>query len=261
LVGLFGCHEADSRTFLVRWQLPLSFCLPILSLSTRRISVPRKQSNEVASDYSENKCLRGHTLIFQAKLLASILLDTSLRGKNMRFNFVSILVCLIAAGSAVAQATETVDGYKDIKFGISYAQLKALKKCSLRKLPAEDPLVAYGCENFNFNGKQTGAFFYFIKGKLLRVAIVAGNSSLDAMNYATALRNKYGAPTSLDPTQLANYDSGLINEADIAWQDGRVLISLTKSDTRSDILMLIYSDPEYFSKYTASAAKNVEKDL
>ena len=91
-----------------------------------------------------------------------------------------------------------VDGYKDLKFGMSEEEILAKKPCTTKEIDVSDTatfIVAHMCEDFKFAGAKTTAYFYFIDDKLLKFVINGIPTNLGE-KIGEGLVKKYGEPTS-----------------------------------------------------------------
>ena len=91
-----------------------------------------------------------------------------------------------------------VDGYKDLKFGMSEEEILAKRICTTEKVDISDInsfAVAHMCEDFKFAGAKTAAYFYFIDNRFLKfvIANIPGNLM---SKIGVGLGKKYGKPTS-----------------------------------------------------------------
>jgi hypothetical protein len=170
-----------------------------------------------------------------------------------------ILVGLFFAFSALG-----VDGYQDLKFGISYQQLSAKKKCSLIKdmSNSTSAMHVYSCTNFRMTSEKTiSAVFYFIDGKLLRIGLVVGDSAEDFAAYAGALSNKYGQPSRRPASlEISLFDQGKSESVDVGWDNDTVLLRQFR-DGLDQFTMVIYSSPSYDAALLKSKTKGLENAL
>ncbi|MFI5361498.1 MAG: hypothetical protein ACHQ49_05970 [Elusimicrobiota bacterium] len=150
-------------------------------------------------------------------------------------------------------------GYKDIKFGISFKALAALNKCDLPPaLPDADGGVQTAtCDDFQFNGKQVPATFYFINKKLMRLGFFVGTSTGDFFAYARSLRKKYGKASG-DSENFAAYEHGRIDNVALQWKTIALRMRRTES---GEFVVLVYTDPNFDEALQNEKAKSVEKDL
>lgn len=161
------------------------------------------------------------------------------------------------------QPAFAVDGYRDIKFGIDYKQLKKLNKCSLAIDPTQTTkqVKVYSCSDFKFGDQVVSALFYLIDGKLLRIALMIGDSSEDFLAYLDALSKKFGAASRRPASaELAAFDQGKSDLVDVAWDNNTVLLRQYREDS-SQATFLIYTSPQYESALLKSKTKGTTDAL
>lgn len=172
---------------------------------------------------------------------------------------VLIILTIFFASQAFA-----VDGYQDLKFGISLKQLQAKKKCSLSKdvMSSNDTMSVYMCDDFKMTPQKTvTAAFFLINDELLRVALGVGDSSDDFIAFAQALMKKYRTPSlPLDPNQASLFDQGQVDTLDIAW-DGNTVILRQIREGLTQTTMILYSSPKFDQAMRDSKTKDLEDAL
>lgn len=101
--------------------------------------------------------------------------------------------------SFIGNTAFAVDGYKDLKFGMRYEEVAAKKPCSLtiNQKASDKNMKVYGCDDLKFDGKQTGAAFFFLDGQLKRVALAVGSTIPESWEVMAALVKKYGKAVNL----------------------------------------------------------------
>ncbi len=156
-----------------------------------------------------------------------------------------------------------VDGYQDIKFGITFDGLKQMKKCPLvlDSSTSTKYMKVYGCSNFKFGEKTVDGIFYFIDGKLLRVGFLVGDSTEDFLSFLDALTKKYGVPSrKADAAELQMFDSGRSDSVDFAWDKNTVILRQNR-DTNQILTLLLYNSPNYETEMIKSKTKGVTDAL
>lgn len=98
-----------------------------------------------------------------------------------------------------------LDGYKDLKFGMTYQQISSSKLCSAWEY--YQPLNSYKCKQFLFNGNNREASAYFTGPVFQSIAIDILNYSQEkkplqnemqeVRDILNGLTQKYGKPTKL----------------------------------------------------------------
>lgn len=174
----------------------------------------------------------------------------------MKRYYVLAVMILLSAGHAMA-----VDGYKNMKFGMSKQEIINLKPCALYKGDsAPKGAENLECDDFPFGGDDTSAGFFFIDGKLERVALVLGID--EALGLATSLKNKYGLPSSSSTKQqLAATDTTPGASAFIAFDSNTVILNLISDDQMNRAAILIYTSNNYEKKIAKKQAIDVDGDI
>ncbi len=177
-----------------------------------------------------------------------------------------VLTMMLVAGVLICPPpAHAVDGYKDIKFGISPSKLKAMNKCAITKdvYSSEDGTDAYECSNFKFGGKQIQAMFYFPEGRLLRIALIVGTTAEDFISLMEPLGKKYGQVDkylSSDRSMFELYDQGTVNQIDLVWDGNTVALRMYRAGGE-EVVLLLYSSPDYEKEMLRAKVKGVEDDL
>ncbi len=110
-------------------------------------------------------------------------------------SYYSKLLSIFLLGGLSAHAY-AIDGYQDMKFGSSFAQIKAQAKCTLGSPQSVEIGKMYACNDFTFEGISTTANFFFAGDKFIRLGIrVPIDNLADTLN---GLSDKYS--TSAVPT-------------------------------------------------------------
>lgn len=171
----------------------------------------------------------------------------------------TILFLLIFPSTVLA-----VDGYKDLKFGTSYAQLKKLKKCDLeeQKEFTTKSLRIYQCEDFDFNGKKMLATFHFVNDRLLKITIAVGRSLDENFALTKALKEKYGEFTH-KPTheEVLDYQSGLQESLYASWEKETVVLAIYRSGPNREIVFLSYVSPDFKNERQTTLIKDFKDEL
>jgi hypothetical protein len=153
---------------------------------------------------------------------------------------------LIALILLIPTSSYAVEGYKDIKFGISIEQLRKKKPCHLTdtdKISGAPNGLAYSCMDYAFNGSKTSAIFLFIDKKLLRIAINAGSTPQDAAILVNGLNSKYGKP-NFDPQLLKAFENNKALSWLATWDNSTVQLQLSHNGDEI-MIMLFYQDKSW----------------
>ena len=172
------------------------------------------------------------------------------------FFYVAVFMFLSAGGYAV-------DGYKDIKFGISIDQLERLKVCNLSNDPTQSTqfLKVYVCPDFKFNSSKTYAGFHFVDGKLLRMGINLGTEKDEFITVLNALSEKYGKPTLTSPmSYIDEFVVGKRDKVDFGWDGETVILRMFRNDAEKNV-MVIYTSSSYDSEVMKLKTKSMKNDL
>jgi hypothetical protein len=150
-------------------------------------------------------------------------------------------------------------GYKDVKFGIKFSDLSAMKKCGLKKIQSIAPelkgVAGYNCKDFDYEDRKVEAEFYFKNDKLLRIVLGVGlqqsdDRSLirdDLNNYMNQINSTYGDPQEANPNELLEVLTGKKSKMDFAWNKKTVLLRLWRNDEGQFGADMIFSSPEYYA--------------
>jgi hypothetical protein len=99
--------------------------------------------------------------------------------------------------AAYPEAADAVDGYKDIKFGITADQLRALNKCTLtRGKQDEKSLDQMFCYDFKVGSEPSTAKFYFAEDRLARISLEFSGALSEVQQFTNVLNQTYGPPSS-----------------------------------------------------------------
>ncbi|MEH4623087.1 hypothetical protein PO369_05720 [Phytobacter diazotrophicus] len=176
--------------------------------------------------------------------------------KSRRFALGVLLLAFSSMSSAV-------DGYKGVKFGSAFKDLKAAKLCTWKKY--EDNSIkgmdSYYCENFKFSGLTTVAMAFFLDGSFERFSIVVDKSQ-NVTALAESLVQKYGKPSSsFTDDELRNVQKNG-GELTIKFDNDTVMLGIKHDvSTNTDSTMLLYSSSEYFGKLGKLQKSGFDNDL
>ena len=155
-----------------------------------------------------------------------------------------------------------VDGYKNLKFGMSKQESKDLGLCTFEEFEYQKNKLVSGleCNDLVFKGKKTRAYAYFINDKFLRIVIFVDES--DVSSIVSIIRGKYGETTStLTSEEIRKELSKPENSVWIGFGDNTVYL-LMNTDSRLRVTYyLAYSSPTYDSEITKINKKELEDDI
>lgn len=160
--------------------------------------------------------------------------------------------------SAMAMPVMAVDGYKNLKFGMSQKEVKDSKICKFNNVGNEGSLA---CEDFSFSGKKTVAMVFFIDGKFVRLGIVLKNSD-QFLSVANGLREKYGEPSSpATREQITNVYELPNQKLDIGYDNDTVVLRMNSDEFNSKKYLLMYTLNNYDELSMAEENENNKNDL
>lgn len=157
-----------------------------------------------------------------------------------------LLSCLVAfSASSVA-----VEGYKDLAFGSSEADLLAKKICTMKKMETGMPgYTQYGCNDLQFGGRTTTAYAYFINGEFLRLGIDVAWSEMTAVS--DLIFKKYGQPSSQSTKEeMFAIDTTPNATAYWAFEQDTVYMMMQSDANLQKAGIVMYSAPSYEQKAT-----------
>ncbi|HDT2145340.1 hypothetical protein [Kosakonia sacchari] len=164
---------------------------------------------------------------------------------------------------AFTSAASAVDGYKGIKFGSDFNQLKAAKICTWKEYKDNKikGMQTYYCPDFKFSGATTLATAIFLNDSFERLSIMIHDTQ-DVVTLFESLSKKYGSPSSkftADELKSVQENGGSVT---VKFDEDTVILSMNRDPaTREESTMLLYSSPTYFDKLKQLEQKNMENDL
>lgn len=169
------------------------------------------------------------------------------------------LVKLALAGIALAISTSSfaVDGYKDLKFGMSFSQVKKSKLCEKGWLELKKDLN-YACFTFKFGKGTTTAVAFFIDNKLERIAI-----SIDGQvaGIGEGLLKKYGTPSSATEGFPADGNVPPDSTWDVRFDHDTVVYRLVSDSNGKVSPYLVYTTPNLEKKVLEKEKQKISNDL
>jgi len=158
------------------------------------------------------------------------------------FNIVSFFLMLVLSSPAIA-----VDGYKDLKFGMSQEQVLESGFCTFGSdVDMESGVESIMCTDFKYDGEIASAIALFIDGVFLRL-LIGGPVAKKVQEIDDGLREKYGEPSSQKWNRKAiDAVIELPNQrAFIAFDQDTILIELNSDENKNFRAILIYTSPEF----------------
>ncbi|MGR6980829.1 hypothetical protein ACUHGC_05325 [Testudinibacter sp. P27/CKL/0425] len=158
---------------------------------------------------------------------------------------------LFAAITTLSTQAMAVDGYKDLKFGMSLKQVKKSYPC---KWTAYTHVKnSWHCPKILFMGENTTMLTTFDDGKLARVAINVPISLSERL--INALKEKYTISTYYDENDTFS---------EVKFDDDTVTLQMKKGNASNDYdykLYLMYSIKDFDKKESKKTRENDKKDL
>ncbi len=169
---------------------------------------------------------------------------------------ISCILGLLLSTPAIA-----VDGYKNLKFGMSTKQIMETNICTFKKTASSVPGVEiYTCNNFKFGGETVEAGAFFIDNKFKRLFIVP--SMTVAIGLGQGLSDKYGAPSSSSPREsFAKVDNTPNTEAYLGFDGNTVLLRIMSDENNLQSAFLIYTSSDYEKVLGDIQKKSLSNDL
>lgn len=167
----------------------------------------------------------------------------------------------IIAAVLFANSAHSVDGYKNMKFGMSKQDIIRMKPCAL--FPgAGAPLGVENqqCIDFVFAGSRVTAAFFFVEEKLERVGFMLEKNQM--MGLFESLTKKYGPPSSSSTqAQLNAVDTTPNSSGFVAFDNNTVYLRFMSDATLRQSGVLIYTSPDYEEKVKAFQAAAANDDI
>lgn len=171
-----------------------------------------------------------------------------------------ILLCCLLALILPASSLFGVEGYKNLKFGMSLEEVKKSKLCGWvddGTVKVQHTHFIY-CTDFKFNGESIIAMAYFIDDKFLRLAIMISYNDLD--NTLAGLKKKYGSLSYIPSQQsIDNFDNSPNQEIWYGFDGNTVYLKLTSDKFYTKTAYLIYTSL-LFDKLRKEKQMNSIKD-
>ena len=172
-------------------------------------------------------------------------------------------ICLFVLFSTtfIAQNAIAVEGYKNLKFGISKGEVLGDGICTLQEYESDQPGVeSYFCDDFSFGGKIVQAGAFFINDEFLRFVIVPPVDV--AIGLAKGLSEKYGSPSSSSSQKEFQAIDTLPNrEAFIAFDENTIFLKLMSNENYEQSALLIYTSKKYEILLLENQKQSINDDL
>lgn len=167
---------------------------------------------------------------------------------------------LLVMGNTYAKDTKTKDtkvtGYRNIKFGMSKAEVLKTKICTLRDSPPSPELTGVICEDFEFAERKTILSVYFMEDKAVRVAITVPEGNFVAL--IDSIVDKYGKPLPFNQKEM---HKALDTKGLDFWINWDVGVGVLFSNAGKLEMYLTYSVLDYSKRLNAIKKENLKDSL
>lgn len=155
-----------------------------------------------------------------------------------------------------------VDGYKDLKFGMTPKEVRKAKVCQFGEMDKDDNQIQMmSCPDFKFSGGKTAGHTLFIDDKLVRVAIELKDEN-QFISVLKGLNEKYGAPSMPMSKEAFKAVTTMPNQtADVGFDDNTVFLRLMSSADNEQSYILMYNTSKFNELLDESSAKANRDDL
>ncbi|MFZ4221483.1 hypothetical protein [Enterobacter ludwigii] len=172
-----------------------------------------------------------------------------------------LFAAVLLAFSASAMA---VDGYKNLKFGMSIKEVLDSHICSFKYYPSNDSTYEaieddYDCHDFQFGDKKVRAIALFLQGKLSRIGIVIDSDDYNSV--LAALRNKYG--TGIESEYPSKKNLHLVPNSNyyVSFDNDTVELMSVSDESLVIHSQIIYTIPNYFEKRDKLISAHISDDV
>jgi len=175
--------------------------------------------------------------------------------------FKPILATMFLMGSLVSNQVFAVDGYKNLKFGISLNETLINVKCSFEDADSGLPGVQMiSCPDFSFGADKVSSAMLYIDGKLLRIIIEPSVELVDGI--LAGLMKKYGEPSFRSPEEdFHAIDQFPNRQAELGWDNDTVFLRFLSDQFGNQGILLIYTSPEYDKQMLLNQEQSLGDDL
>lgn len=155
---------------------------------------------------------------------------------------------------AISSHTFAVDGFQNLKFGMTLDEVKAAKKCDWAK--HKKIHSSYECKNYSFFDTKTRVLTSYSKGKLVQVQLIIPDEKLKKV--MDGLPKKYKVSTPYKEKK-ENGD----RQMSVKFDDDTLELRVTYkgNDDYNYTALLIYSDKAYLSNLEEKEEQQVQDEL
>lgn len=177
--------------------------------------------------------------------------------------YLAIFIGLIS--SVFSMSSFAVDGYKELKFGMTTEEVLNTEICTFQSLinTKEFESVKFAaCTDFQFGGESVPAVAYFINGEFLRFGIEVGATVDRMLSLMLSLMNKYGLPSTMpSEDELSAVETLPNRKAYIGFDKDTVFLGYQSDENYSQTVFLIYTSPKYETLLISNQGKILESDI
>jgi uncharacterized protein HI_1492 len=168
-----------------------------------------------------------------------------------------VKLALVGIALAISTSSFAVDGYKDLKFGMSLAQVKKSKLCEKGWLELKKDL-SYVCFTFKFGKGKSNAIAFFINDKLERIAIPIDGQGSAVSN---GLLEKYGKPSSMTEGMPTDGKFPPDSRWDFRFDNDTIIYRAAFDSSGKGSEYLIYTTPDFDNKTMEQEKQTISDDL
>lgn len=176
-------------------------------------------------------------------------------------NFSHYLTFLLLIILSIPLSISAVDGYKNLKFGMTKNQILQCNVCSFTEANSGQVGVEYlSCPDFAFGDSFVTAGAFFINNEFLRFMIIPSVDMVSSL--ASGLINKYG-PVSAQSTQyeLEAVDKYPNKSAFLAFDNNTVILKVISDQNYIQNVLLLYTSLKYDVLLLKGQKRSIGNDL
>jgi hypothetical protein len=166
-----------------------------------------------------------------------------------------------AALLAFSASSMAVDGYKNLKFGMTAKEALSTKTCSFRAgSSGQKGVDMYICDDFKIGGHKVLGYMFFIDSKLARFAFQ--QPIADAISVLEAIKKKYGEPLNPPSREaLRTLDNIPNSSVEVDYDNATVAVRFTSDERLYQRMWVMYSIPDYNEKLISLKDSQISSDL
>lgn len=166
-----------------------------------------------------------------------------------------------ALALVVSMQAQAVDGYKDLKFGMTKQEIQKKKPCTLFPgTGAPAGAESLECVDYSFVGSRVRAGFFFINGKFERIGMMI--DAAQAAGLMNSLVSKYGPPSSASTQeQFSTVDTTPGASAYAGFDNNTIYLRIMADKAMNKTAVLIYTSPDYNDKIAKHQSAAIDSDI